>query len=587
MGASAEIPPMPPLEHPASQSLCAPVPGGMRVPVGLWLSVLLLLVPALSGCRPEPRADFVIHNGPEVETIDPQILTGQGDGRVAAALFEGLTRFDPRDGHAIPGLAESWDLSSDRRHYTFHLRTNLVWSTGQPITADDFVWSWNRAVLPETGADYAGFFFYVLHGQEWVTATNRSHLPPLGIHASDRLTVEVDLENPTPFFPELCAMRVMSPVPRFWIERYGDQWIRTDPVPCSGAYQLQYWRPNDRIRMRKNPLYWDAARVQLEVVDLLPGDSASTAVNLFLTGAVDFIADKNSFPTELYDRLAGDRRFLRFPYLGNYFIRFNTTRPPFQDPRVRRAIALVIDKQRLVDRITRLGETPASGLVPPGVSGYSAPAGVGQNALDAWKAGQNPADRERAYAAALETNAIQARELLRQAGFPDGKGFPRFTYMFNAGGGGGGRMHEQIGVEMQSMLKDRLGLQMELRPVEWKTYLSDMSRLNYDMIRGSWIGDYADPTTFLDCFTSDNGNNRTGWRNATYDGWLARAAATADGDARRTLLRQAESLLVSEEVPIIPLYYYNGMMAFDPAKFGGIDPTLTDEHPIWAIYRKR
>jgi len=577
---------MPPLEPPAFEVHFGSCSRGSRPHRWLGAVVLVLSILVFTGCRPEPRADFVIHNGPEVETIDPQILTGQGDGRVAAALFEGLTRFDPKDAHAIPGLAESWELSPDGRHYTFHLRTNAVWSTGQPITAGDFVWSWNHAVLPETGADYAGFFFYVLHGQEWVTATNRSQLPPLGIRASDPFTVEVDLENPTPFFLELCAMRVMSVVPRFWIERYGDQWIRTDPVPCSGAYQLEYWRPNDRIRLRKNPRYWDAAHVQLKVVDMLPGDSASTAVNLFLTGAVDFIADKNSIPTELYDRLADDPRFRRFPYLGNYFIRFNTTRPPFQDPRVRRAMALVIDKRRLVERITRLGETPASGLVPPGVPNYSASPGVGQNALDAWHQGRNPEEQEKAYAAALEANAVEARELLRQAGYPDGKGFRSFSYMFNAGGGGGGKMHEQIGVEVQSMLKEKLGLQMELRPVEWKTYLSDMSRLNYDMIRGSWIGDYADPTTFLDCFTSDNGNNRTGWRNAVYDGWVAKAAATPDIDTRRKILRQAESLLVAEEMPIIPIYYYNGMMAFDPKKFGGIYPTLTDEHPISAIFQK-
>ena len=557
-----------------------------RCRVGL-VALLLLFVSFGAGCRPEPRADFVMHNGPEVESIDPQILTGQGDGRVAAALFEGFTRFDPKDGHAIPGLAESWEISADATRYTFHLRTNLQWSTGQPIHADDFVWSWNHAVLPDTGADYAGFFFYVRHGQAWVTSTNRSNLPPLGIHAINPFTVEVELENPTPFFLELCAMRVMSVVPRFWMELHGDQWIRTAPVPCSGAYQLEYWRPNDRIRLRKNPRYWDAAKVQLNVVDMLPGDSATTAVNLFLTGAVDFIADKNSIPTELYDRLADDPRFLRFPYLGNYFIRFNTTRGPFKDPRVRKAIALVIDKQRLVDRITRLGETPASGLVPPGVPGYAAPAGVGQNALDAWNSSTNTVQREKAYQAALAANADMARQLLTQAGYPQGNGFPSFTYMFNAGGGGGARMHEQIGVEVQSMLKSQLGLSMELRPVEWKTYLTDMSRLNYDMIRGSWIGDYADPTTFLDCFTAGNGNNRTGWRNSRYDGWLAEAAATSAIANRRDLLQRAESLLVADEVPIIPLYYYNGMMAFDPKKFNGIYPTLTDEHPIWAISRRQ
>ena len=187
----------------------------------------------------------------------------------------------------------------------------------------------------------------------------------------------------------------------------------------------------------------------------------------------------------------------------------------------------------------------------------------------------------------IDVTLAEAKRLLAQAGYPDGTGFPSFTYMFNAGGGGGSRTHEQIGVEFQSMLREHLVLQMELRPVEWKTYLSEMSLLNYDIIRGSWIGDYQDPTTFLDCFLGDSGNNRTGWRNPTYDGLLDQAAATPDPKKRFELLRQAETLLTLDEVPIIPVYNYTGLYAFDPQRVGGIHTNLTDEHPIWAMYRKR
>jgi oligopeptide transport system substrate-binding protein len=537
------------------------------------LGVLLL-----GSCRPEPRADLVILNGPEIETLDPQVLTGQADGRISGALFEGLTRFNPVTGRGEPGLAERWDISPDGRIYTFHLRTNAAFSNGRPITADDFVWSWRHAINPVTGADYSGFFFYVKGGRELVTGTS-TNFATLGIRATDTRTVEVELTNPAPFFPDLCAMRIMAVVPRETIERYGDQWVRASPLPCSGAFELLSWRPNDRIQVRKNPHYWDAANVRSERVDFLSGDSPATGLNLYLTGAVDVLIERNLIPLDLIDVLRTRPDFHTFSYLGTYFIRFNVTRKPFDDVRVRKAISLVVDKRRIVERITRMGERPASAVTPPDTGGYTPPPGLGHNASSETNA--------TAYATARAENIAAAQQLLAEAGYPGGKGFPPFTYMYNAGGGGGSRTHEQIGVEFQSMLREHLGLQVELRPVEWKTYLSDMSALNYDMIRGSWIGDYQDPTTFLDIFLADSGNNRTGWRNATYDQLLDQAAAAGDPVHRSDLLRQAETLLVLDEVPIIPIYNYTGLYAYDSDRVGGIYPNLTDEHPIWAMYRKR
>jgi len=542
------------------------------------MALLILGLFVFTSCQPQRRADLIILNGPEIETLDPQVLTGQADGRVSGALFEGLSRFDAVTGRGVPGWAERWDVSPNGRSYTFHLRTNATFSTGEPITADDFVWSWRHAADPLTAADYSGFFFYVKGGRELVTGAS-TNFASLGIRARDRHTVEVDLTNPTPFFIDLCAMRIMAVVPRWTIEKYGDQWVRADPLPCSGAFQLMSWRPNDRIRVRKNPRYWDAATVQLERVDFLSGDSPTTSLNLLLTGEVDVLIERNLIPLELNDVLLKRPDFHTFSYLGTYFIRFNVTRKPFDDVRVRKAISLVLDKRRIVERITRLGERPASALTPPGTGGYNPPPGLGDNASSA----TNATD----YAAARAVNIVEAKRLLAQAGYPDGTGFPSFTYMFNAGGGGGSRTHEQIGVEFQSMLREHLVLQMELRPVEWKTYLSEMSLLNYDIIRGSWIGDYQDPTTFLDCFLGDSGNNRTGWRNPTYDGLLDQAAATPDPKKRFELLRQAETLLTLDEVPIIPVYNYTGLYAFDPQRVGGIHTNLTDEHPIWAMYRKR
>ena len=521
--------------------------------------VLTLIAGAwvLTGCSPSERADLVLHNGPEPETIDPQILTGQADGRIASALFEGLTRFNPTNGTAMPGLASHWEISGDGLTYTFFLRPEAQWSTGKPIDADEVVWSWRRAVTPATAADYASQFFCVRNGRAIVNGQLRD-ASLLGAEALGSHTVRVHLENPTPYFLELAASRVFSPIPRHAVDRWGDQWIRAEPLPCSGPYRLLSWRVNDRFRLGRNPRYWDAAQVMAERIDILSGDNPSTALNLFLNGEVDLISDRKIIPGELGPELAARPDFHRFDYLGQDFIRFNTTRKPFQDARVRRAVAMAIDRVRITARITRMGERPSAAVTPGGTGGYRPPAG-------------------------LSCEPATARRLLADAGYPEGRGFPPIEYTFNVGS----RIYEQTGVEIQSMLRENLGIRVELRPLEWKTYLAEMSALNYDFIRGSWVGDYDDPMTFLDCFLSDSGNNRTGWKEVRYDRLLQAAAAEADPLRRLEILREAETLLVEEAVPVTGLYSHVGLYAADPRKVGGIWPNRMDEHPFFSMRRIR
>jgi len=542
-------------------AFCCPGGGAGRDPVPIRILILALLLITASwaagGCSPVDRADLVLHNGPEPETIDPQILTGQADGRIASALFEGLTRFNPTNGLAMPGLASHWEISTDARTYTFHLRPEACWSTGEPITADEVVWSWRRAVTPATAADYASQFFCVRNGRALVNGELRD-ATLLGAEALDPRTVRVSLENPTPYFLELAASRVFFPVPRHAVERWGDQWIRADPLPCSGPYRLLSWRVNDRFRLSRNPRYWDASGVVTERIDILSGDNPSTALNLFLTGEVDLISDRKIIPGELGPELARRPEFHRFDYLGQDFIRFNTTRKPFQDARVRRAVAQAIDRPRITARITRMGERPSSAVTPAGTGGYEPPSG-------------------------LSFDPVASRRLLAEAGYPEGRGFPVIEYTFNVGS----RIYEQTGVEIQSMLRDHLGIRVELRPLEWKTYLAEMSALNYDFIRGSWVGDYDDPMTFLDCFLSDSGNNRTGWKDGRYDRLLQAAAAEADPRRRLGILRQAETLLVEEAVPVTGLYSHVGLYAADPRTVGGIWPNRMDEHPFFSMRRLR
>ncbi len=521
-----------------------------------WL--LLTLAALLTSCaRPEPRADLVIVNSVEPGTLDPATVTGLEELRIVMALFEGLTRVDPVTARPIAGLAERWEISPDGKTYTFHLRTNACWSTGEPITAHDLVYSWLRVLDPLTASEYAGQMFYLKNAEAFYNGRLKNPAQ-VGARALDDLTVQVDLVNPTAFFLDLCAFQTFAVVPRQVIAKLGDRWLRARPLPVSGPYQLEAWRVNDRVRLRKNPRYWDAANTQCERVDLLPISTPSVALNLYESHDVDIIWDKEAVPPELLEVLRTRPDYHAFTYLGTYFLRCNVTRKPFDDPRVRRALAMAIDKQRIVDKLRKSGEPVATHLVPPGVANYRPPPG-------------------------LPHDPAQARRLLAEAGYPGGRGFPSFEYLFDSSGGGASVIHGKIGVEIQQMWQRELGLKAELRQMEKKVFLKAQSGLQYDVSRSSWIGDYNDPNTFLDLFLSNNGNNRTGWENARYDRLIREANLQTDLARRADLLQEAEKLLVREEVPLIPLFFYNGFNYYNPERIQGVYTNILDLHPINAI----
>jgi oligopeptide transport system substrate-binding protein len=524
----------------------------------LALSVFCVL---LTGCvRHEPRADIVIVNGIEPETLDPALVLGIAEMRIVTSLFEGLTRPDPKTAEAIPGLAERWEMSPDGRTYTFHMRTNLVWSTGEPITAEDVVYSWTRALSPATASSYAGQLYY-LKNAEAFNAGKIKDPSLVGVHALDRYTVRVELNEPTAFFLDLCAFQTLGIVPRKHIEKYGDNWLMHYPVPVSGPYELVAWRINDKVRLRKNPRYWDAANTKTEVVDFLPIGSSTTALNLYETGSADIVWDKDMVPSELVDVLLKRPDFHSYTILGTYFIRCNTTRKPFDDVRVRKALSMAIDRERITKKIMRAGEVPAFHFVPPDIARYQSPSNM------------------------MSYNPEEARKLLAEAGYPGGKGFPRFTYMFNAAAGGAAKVHEKVAVELQQMLRNELGIDMELQQVEWKVYLSKEGRLDYELSRASWIGDYNDPDTFLNLFMSDGGNNRTGWKSARYDELIRSADREVNPAKREQMLEQAEKMLLTEAEPVIPLFFYVGFNYYDPQKIHGIYRNVLDNHPLNAIWK--
>ena len=533
--------------------------GGKRM-----LSALccVLAIGGCGGCSPSgngpSRADLVFINGAEVTALDPVAVSDQVSGRVVTSLFEGLMRFNAQ-GRAEPGVSTEPDVSPDKRVYTFHLRPEATWTDGnkmlRTVTAQDFFQSWKRFLEPANGAEYANIF-YCIKGAEDYNSGKTKDFATVGIAAPDVRTFVVTLANPTPYFRDLVAFMCFCPVTVTDGPEKTRSLFKPGSIVTNGPFLLDDWKLNDHIRLRKNPHYWDAANVELNTVDVLPISNASTALNLFLTGGADLLLDKGLIPPNLGEKLRQQPYFHYKQFLGSWFLRFNCNRAPFTDARVRRAFALAIDKERIVKSITQYGENVAYSIVPPGTGdNYQPPPG-------------------------LKTNLEEARKLMAEAGFPDGKGFPLVKYLFpNLS------IEPNIAVELQSMWEKGLGVKVVLPKQEYKVYLGSQKNLDFDICRSSWIGDYNDPNTFLDMFTANSGNNRTGWANATYDAQILAAAAEADPKKRFDIFRQAEDVLCNKEAPIAPVYHYVGIQFYHNDQWEGIEANLTDEHPLRVIKR--
>jgi oligopeptide transport system substrate-binding protein len=337
------------------------------------------------------------------------------------------------------------------------------------------------------------------------------------------------------------------------VEAHGDQWTKLGKIVTNGPFLLKEWRLNQHIRFVKNPDYWDAGHVRLSTVDALAVESANTGFNLYLTGAADYTG---TVPLPLRDLVRARPDYHTGVYLATYYYLFNVRRKPLNDPRVRKALAMAIDKASICKYITRGGEVPARTFVPEGMPGYTGPKG-------------------------LTPNPELARTLLAQAGFPDGKGFPRLQVLYNTS-----ETHRDIAEVIQQMWKTNLNIRVDILNQEWKVYLDSTDRGEYDVARAAWIGDYTDPNTFLDMWVTGGGNNRSGWSNKRYDDLIRRAALEGDAQRRMKIFRDAETILVEEEMPILPIYYFvtNEMYR---ANVKGIYQNVRGVHPMKWIYVER
>lgn len=531
--------------------------------VGLALSIVLI-APLLASCggpsggagtpaagtTSELAAEqiFTFNNGAEPETLDPAIMTGDPEFKVIQQLLEGLTTYDPKDLSPKPGMAEKWDVSADGLTYTFHLR-DAKWTNGDKVTADDFVYSWQRALSPSVAdgapSEYA-YQLYYLKGAEDFNSGKITDFSQVGVRAKDPKTLEVTLANPTPFFLYLTSFQTYMPVHKATVEKFGKQWTVAGNMVTNGAFLLKDWKPQQEIDLEKNPDYWDAANVKLTKVKILPLEDNDTALAKYEKGEVDWI---RTLPVDKVDKWKDNAETRITPFLTSYFYRFNVTKPPFDKPDVRKAFDMAIDKESIVKNVTKAGQKAAKAFVPPGMPGYKS---VDDQGL--------PYDPEK------------AKKLLADAGYPDGKGFPKVTLLYNTS-----ETHKAIAEAIQQMWKKNLGVEVELLNQEWKVYLKSEATLDYSIARAGWVGDYPDPKTFLDMFVTDGGNNQTGWSNKQYDDLIAKTQTAKTADERMKLFQDAEKLLVVDEMPIAPIYYYVNVNVVKPY-VQGMDFNILDSH---------
>ena len=530
----------------------------------LLLCTAALLALASAGCHKHQTAAaegvekgiLLVGNGGEVQSLDPQMAGGLIDHNPISALYEGLVTLDEATLQPRPGLAEKWEISDDGLTYTFHLRAGLKWSNGEALTTADFLYSFKRAISPSLASEYKDVYFPVVNAEAYARGEVKD-FAQVGFAAPDASTLIVHLRRRTQYFLTLLRNNCWYPVYPANVEKYGkpddrsNPWTRRPPLVSNGPFRLVAWRDDRDVEVEKNPNYWDAAHVRLNGIRFFSNESlqgqelAFRAGQLHVTEALP--PDKiDSYRQESPSRLHID------PLLGTYFLRLNVRRPGLDDARVRLALGLAVDRAAIVERVLHGGQSPAEAFTPPGLGGYE-PEPVQRLRLD------------------------EARRLLAEAGHPQGQGLPEFELLYNTS-----ETHRVIAEAVQEMWRRDLGVRVRLLNEDGKSAEEARRAGTFDVLRSSWIADYADPSAFLDIWRSDSGNNFTGWTSADFDALMFKADRTADAAARAALFGQAERLLLTE-APIVPLYHYTHVYVLQPTVHGW-HANLLDHHPYKAVW---
>ncbi|WJY17088.1 oligopeptide ABC transporter substrate-binding protein OppA [Pectobacteriaceae bacterium CE90] len=508
-------------------------------------------VPA--GVQLAAKQELVRNNGAEVASLDPHKIEGVPESNVSRDLLEGLLVTDP-DGHPAPGVAESWD-NKDFKVWTFHLRKNARWSNGDPVTAQDFVYSWRRVSDPKTASPYASYlqFGHIVNIDD-VVAGKKSP-DTLGVKALDDHTLEVTLSEPVPYFYKLLVHPSTFPVNKAVVEKFGEKWTRPENWVGNGAYKLKEWVVNEKMVLVRNPYYWDNAHTVINKVTYLPISSEVTDVNRYRSGEIDMTY--NYLPIELFQKLKKEipNEVKVNPYLCTYYYEINNQKAPFNDPRVRKALVLGLSQNILTNKVKNQGDIPAYGFTPPYIDGLKLTA-------PAW------------FSWTQEKRDTEAKKLLAEAGYTAAKPLT-FNLLYNTSD-----LHKKMAIAASSIWKHNIGVEVKLDNQEWKTFLDNRHQGNYDLARGGWCADYNEPSTFLNIMISDSSSNTAHYKSPAFDALMVKAMAAKTEDERADFYRQAETRL-EKDAAIVPVYYYANIRLVKPYVGG-----LTGKDPLDHVYVK-
>lgn len=522
----------------------------MRKAIIFLLSVMMVAT-AFVGCKQAATDEFIILNGAEPETLDPHLISGVPEHRITYSLFEGLVSSNPETAEAEPGVAESWEVNSDGTVYTFKLRKDAIWSDGVKITAQTVVDSWLRMLDPEMATSYAWFPSMFLKGAAEYNA-GEAGPESVKIKAVDDRTFQMELVGPLPYVLGALSHYSFAIVPLHAIEKYGKDWTSPENFVGNGPFTLNTWKPQEEISVTPNDKYWDKGVVKLAKITYLPVDDNNTAYNMYLNGEADYVTQ---VPLDVIESAMLRDDYQNAPYLGTYYYAFNMEKAPFDDVRVRKALAMAIDKETLTRAVSKGGEQATDKMVPD-MSGYP---GITGNGYDVAK----------------------AQALLAEAGYPNGEGFPSFSIIYNTN-----EAHKKIGEYIQQQWQENLGIACDLENQEWKTYLASKRQGEFLVARAGWIGDYQDPNTFLDMFVAGGAMNDPNFVNAEFDGLLKEAASMEPGSARANKMVAAEELFITEHQAVIPIYHYTTKQMIDLSIWGGWHNNVMDWHPTKYIHKK-
>ncbi len=520
--------------------------------------------------RAEHAADngiLILGNGAEPKTLDPGQVQSVGDSNIMLALFEGLVNYHISDDKQHqPGVAQAWEPNEDFTVWTFYLRGGdhpdlpklepARWSNGDIVTAEHFVYAFHRTLAPGYGSVYASMLYF-LENAEAFNKGEVKDFAEVGAKALDEFTLECRLHSPTAYFPGVVKHQTWYPVHPPTIDKFGDfddkftDWQKPGNHVGNGPFQLKSWRINDKVIVERNPHFWGAEDVKLNEIWFIPADSY-TDERMFRDKAnhLTYVLPPTliDYYKEHYPEVYREE-----PYSGSYFYRCNITKPPLDDPKVRRALALAIDRREIVKYVTRGGQMPATAYTPP-IEGVYEPPDV------------------------VRFDPEEARKLLAESKY--GNNLPKFELLINTS-----EQHRKIAEAIQDMWRKNLDLDPDTITInnqEWKVFQVTTYERKYTMARAGWIADYVDPTTFLDMWRTGDSNNNTTWSNAKYDSLLKQAALEKNPDARLKLLREAEDVLMAE-LPIIPIYWYTRVYALHP-RVRNWHPLVLDKHDYKQIY---